>query len=214
MNWFWNLNLIHFFEFYLAAILLFSTALRIRMYRAILALLRAMPGRWPRLLQLIKGEHGMFLTWRTLLPGGLALTLCLAHTLACRLVWPQARVTPAVLWTHGLALVIVFVAGIAMVVLDVYTLFRVGEIDRGALEKHFDQAEYWLRSWTAPLVRVLSFGWLNPHRIVHAEVEKALAELNRMLSSTLWWVCLQTGLRLTFGLAIWVGWAYLGASVA
>lgn len=214
MNWFWNLNLFHFFEFYLAAVFLLGVYLRVRQYRAILALLRAMPGRWPRLLSLISQQHGIFLTWRTLLPGGLYLTLWLTHTLACRLIWPAADVTPGNLLTHPLALVVVLVAGAGMVGLDVYTLVKVGEIDRAALETHFDRAEYWLRSWTAPLVRVLSLGYLDPRQIVQTEVQKALTELNNLLTFTLWWVCLQTGLRLTFGLSIWVSWAYLGAKGA
>lgn len=213
MNWLANLNLFHLFEFYLAAMLLLGTWLRVRMYRAILALVRSLPGRWPRLFELLRKQHGLFLKWRTLLPGGLALALCVTHTLACRLVWPYAAVTPGGLWNHPVALVVVLLAGAAMIAFDVYTVRRVGQIDRAALEKHFDQAEYWLHSWTGSLVRVLSLGYLDPRQIVHAEVEKALTELNGMLTFTLWWVCLQVGLRIAFGLSLWVSWAYLGLAV-
>lgn len=214
MMWLSTLNLFHFFEFYLAGMLLLGTWLRIRMYRAILALVRTMSNRWPRLFQLLKQQHGIFLTWRTLLPGALALLLCLTHTLACRLVWPYAGVTPSRLVSHPVALLVVLVAGAGMVAFDVYTVQRVGKIDRAALEAHFDKAEYWLRSWTGSLVRVLSFGYLDPRQMVHSEVQKALTELNSMLSSTLWWMCMQVGLRLTFGLSLWVSWVYLGAAAA
>lgn len=214
MSWLPNLNLFHFFEFYLAGMLLLGTWLRIRMYRAILALVRSMSYRWPKLFDLLKQKHGIFLSWRTLLPGSLALLLCLTHTLACRLIWPYAAVTLAGLLSHPIALVVVLVAGAAMVAFDVYTVRRVSQIDRAALEAHFDKAEYWLRSWTGSLVRVISFGYLDPRRIVHTEIEKALTELNGMLTSTLWWICMQVGLRLTFGLSLWVSWAYLGAAAA
>ena len=38
------------------------------------------------------------------------------------------------------------------------------------LEKYFDQAEYWLRPWTAPVVRVFTFGYINPRQMVATEV--------------------------------------------
>ena len=48
MAWFWNLPLIPFFDFYLALMFLVSTVLRLRQYEAIIRLVRALPGRWPR----------------------------------------------------------------------------------------------------------------------------------------------------------------------
>src|SRR5262245_6845086 len=91
MTWLLHLDLIRFFEFHLAAVFLISIGLRIRQYLAVVALLRSMPGRWPRLMELVKRNFGVFLTPNTLLSGLLAGGLCLAHTLACRLVWPQAH---------------------------------------------------------------------------------------------------------------------------
>ena len=90
---------------------------------------------------------------------------------------------------------------------DFYSLYVVGKIDRVELEKYFDQAEYWLRSRTAHVVRVVTFGRINPRRMVAEEVEKALIAVSDMLNFTLWWVSLQIGLRFFFALAVWVTWA-------
>jgi hypothetical protein len=90
---------------------------------------------------------------------------------------------------------------------DFYSLYRSGDIDRARLEAHFDQAEFWLRSKTADVLRVATFGFLNPRRMVAQEVEKALLAVSEMLNFTLWWVTLQMGLRIAFGLSIWLTWA-------
>ena len=66
---------------------LVSTALRVQQYLAVVGLLRAMPGRWPRLLQLIRQHHSVFRSWETFLPAGLALGLLLVHTLATLGAW-------------------------------------------------------------------------------------------------------------------------------
>ena len=51
-----NLNLINLFGFYLAAMFVLGTLRRLEQYRAIGAILVAAPGRWPRLLTVMK-EH-------------------------------------------------------------------------------------------------------------------------------------------------------------
>ena len=50
MNSFRDLNLIRCFDWYLMLIFVAGTALRVRQYRALLALIWLFPGRWPRLL--------------------------------------------------------------------------------------------------------------------------------------------------------------------
>jgi hypothetical protein len=204
----WDLNLIHFFEFYLAVAFLASTVMRLRQYEAVVGLVRAMPERWPRLMKLVKEHHGIFLTWATALPAILALGLCLLHTLACRLVWPHAALTVSGLFQLRLAVPIVTLLGIAMLVVDLYATFTVGEVDRSLLERYFDQAEYWLRSWVAPVVQVFTLGYVNPRRLVTTEVRKALAEASRLLNVTLWWVSGQVGLRIAFGLSLWLTYAF------
>jgi hypothetical protein len=202
-----DLNLIRFFDFYLVVAFIVSTTLRVSQYRAIAGLVRSVPSRWPHLFKLVKAHSTIFLTWNTVLPAALALALCVVHALACRLVWPYADLTPAQVAAHWLSLIAVGGLGIAMVGVDVYASFNVGEVNQTQMQKYFDQAEYWLRSWTAPVVRAFTFGYINPRNMVAVEVRKALIEASQLINSTFWWVCLQTGLRVAFGLALWLTYA-------
>jgi hypothetical protein len=208
MTWLWELNLIHLFSFYLAAIFLLGLWVRFRQYQTILGLVRTMPGRWPRLLDLIRGHLDIFVSWQTAWPGLLALGLCLAHTAACHWIWPWARLTIGGLLDLWPAVPIVLVCGLAMLGLDVYGLFQVGTVDRPALERHFDQAEYWLKSWAGSVLRVVTFGYVNPRLMVEQEVRKALIELNKMFHFTLWWIIAQTALRIAYGLSLWLTFAW------
>lgn len=204
-----NLNLIHFFDFYLATAFLVSTVMRIRQYEAVIRLVRAAPERWPNLLKLIRTHHAVFLTWATVRPALLALGLSLVHMLACRLIWPHADLSLWDLAEHWVAAPTVAVTGLTMLTFDVYATFRIGELDRPLLEKYFDQAEYWLRSWVAPVVRVFTLGYVNPRQMVHEEVRKALIMASELLNTTLWWVTAQVTLRILFGLSLWIAWAGL-----
>jgi hypothetical protein len=199
--------LIRLFGFYLAALFVIGLVVRIRDYRTMLALVATFKGRWPRLYDLVKQHRGIFLTWGTVLPLLLTLGLLLIHTVATQFIWPHANLTLDDLLRMTPALLVVSVTVAAMVAFDVWSLCRASTIDRAALEKNFDQAEYWLKSWTAPVVRVLSLGYINPRRIVTTEVRKALEMASGMLNSTLWWISLQTGLRISCGLSLWGSWA-------
>lgn len=208
-----DLNLIHLFNFYLWVIFLVSTYRRIGQYRSILALVRAVPGRWPRLFQLVRGHGRIFLTWATILPGALALTLTVVQTLASYWLWPEAGRPP-----HGLTLgrleihppflVAAALLALLMIAVDVYATATAGEVDRELMMKYFDQAEYWLRSWTAPVVRLFTLGMVHPRRMVAVEVQKALVEASRLINSALWWVSLQLSLRVAFGLSLWLAYAW------
>ncbi len=204
-----GLHLVRLFSFYLAGIFVIGSLLRLQQYRAILGLVGSFPGRWPRLLRLVRQHSNLFLTWGTVLPGLLTLALLLVHTLASQWLLPGAELTAGQLATCLTMLIPVVLLGLAMVGFDVFMLTQSGAIDRAALEKHFDQAEYWLRSWTAPVVRVLSLGYVNPRRIVSNEVRKALESCSQLLNTTLWGMSLQTGLRIAFGLSLWCAWALL-----
>jgi hypothetical protein len=207
MAGFWDLNLIHLFDFYLMLALLASIAQRFGRYQAIGRLVLAGPTRWPRLLDLVRHHRMIFLTWPTVLPALLALVLSLVQWIASRRIWPHADLTAGQLAEHWLAILAVVPLGLAMIGVDVYGVVVVGELDRALLEKYFDQAEYWLRSRTAHVVRVFTFGMVNPRQMVNVEVGKALLEASRMLNSTLWWVTAQVGLRVAFGLSLWLTWA-------
>lgn len=207
-----DLNLIHLFDFYLVATFVLSTAQRIRQYLSILGLVGGFPSRWPRLLELVSQHRSIFLTWATLAPALLALGLWFVQLLASRLLWPEAGQPP-----HGLTLArlgelpvaIPFIAlfGLGMLAVDVYFILVVGKVDRPEMEKYFDQAEYWLRSWAAPVVKAVTFGFVNPRKMVATEVQNALLSASRLLNATLWWVVLQTGLRIAYGLSLWLTYA-------
>ncbi len=210
MSWFFKLDLLSFFAFYLSLIFVVSTALRIQQYMTVLKLVRAVPERWPRLFGLLTEHRTIFLTWSTFLPVLIALGLCVVHSLACWTIWPQAKLSPCTLAEHWPALFFIVPLGVGMIGFDVFGTWNVGEIDRAMMEKYFDQAEYWLKSWTAPAVRMLTFGYIDPRKIVNVEVGKALIEVSAMLNTTLWWFAIQAGLRIAFGLSLWLTYAFGG----
>jgi hypothetical protein len=203
-----NLNLIHFFSFYLMVIFLISTVVRLRQYRTIMGLVRAVPDRWPRLFGLIKEHRGLFLTRATLAPGVLALALWGVHMLASRLIWPEATLTTGRLLEHPVAVPLVALFGLAMLAMDVWGVVVVRKLNRTEMEQYFDQAEHWLTTWKAPVVRVFTLGFINPRRMVAQEVRTALESATQSINNTLWWVCLQTGLRISYGLSVWATYAW------
>jgi hypothetical protein len=204
MEWLLALHPIRFFSFYLMFLFAISTLLRLRQYHTMLNIVVGLRSRWPNLAVLVLGHRHIFLTWSTLLPLILVLGLWLLNTLASRFVWTTAdRFTVADLLNVRLAVPVVLLTGLAMLLFDLWTMVRVGEIDQKALEVHFDQAEYWLKGWKAPVVHFLSLGFVNPRQIVAKEVNTALMAASAMLNSSLWWVSLQTALRILFGLTLW-----------
>jgi hypothetical protein len=207
-----GLSLIHFFDFYVVFFFIAGTIRRVNQYRHFTGLVFSMPGRWPRLLKLLQEHWTLFVTWSTILPGLMALALSLVQLLASRLVWPHAGrpphgLTAGRLAEHPTALVVIALLGLAMLALDLYGVLVVGQIDRRETEQYFDQAEYWLRSSAAVVVRVVTLGFINPRRMVVVEVRKALVDASQLLNATLWWVTAQLGLRLVFGLSLWLTWA-------
>lgn len=209
MNWLWSLDLIHFFNFYLGIAFLASSYMRVNQYRSILGLVRAVPGRWPKLFELIRRHGNIFLTWSTVLPAILAFCLFSLNMLASRLVWPSVDLTVARLLEHRVIFALVLPLGVMMLCVDWYATFTVGEVDRAMVQQYFDQAEYWLGSWTAPVVHFFTLGRINPRQMVAVEVQKALLEASRLINTTLWWVIAQVGLRMAFGLALWLTYAWI-----
>lgn len=211
----WNLSLIRFLDFYFMFVFLVGTARRIGQYHNIVKLAWTMPGRWPLLLQLVSAHRTIFMTWATVAPALLALGLSVVQLIASRLIWPDAGRSPggltvAGLVQHPLALAVVVPLGLAMFTVDFLGIIRVGQIPREEMEKYFDQAEYWLKSKTAHVVRWFTLGFINPRKMVADEVRKALESASALLNTTLWWVNMQTGLRFVFGLSLWLTWAFAG----
>lgn len=212
MNGFWDLNLIHFLDFYFMVLFLAGTMRRWGQYQNIGNLAISGPGRWPKLLRLIRDHRTIFMTWATVAPALLALGLSIIQLIASRMVWPDAGRPPsgltiASLIEHWGALPFVLPLGLAMVGFDLYSLLRVADVPRTEMEKYFDQAEYWLRSKTAHVVHIFTLGHINPRRMVAEEVRKSLIDASNLLNTTLWWVNVQMGLRFSFGLSLWLTWA-------
>jgi hypothetical protein len=208
MSWLLELRLIRFFGFYLALMFLLSTVVRLRQYGTIVGLVRSTPQRWPNLLALVKRHVHIFLTWGTVLPLLFLWFLFVLNYLASKWLWPQAdEFTLAELMPLYPLWPVVLVCGVAMTAFDTWGLVSVTAVDQAEMEKYFDQAEYWLRSWTAPVVHIFTLGRINPRQMVAVEVRAALVSSSRMLNSTLWWVVIQAGLRVAFGLSLWLSYA-------
>ncbi|MCS7045677.1 MAG: hypothetical protein NZO58_04910 [Gemmataceae bacterium] len=210
----WQLPLVRLFDFYLALMLFASTYRRVQQYLAIVKLAYAGPSRWPRLVALIGRHRTIFCTWATVAPLALTLALWLVQLLASRFLWPDAAVPPRrldldFLWQRWPTLLYLVPLGSAMVAFDLWGVISVGVVDRVALEKQFDQAEFWLRSPVAHVVRVATFGFFNPRKMVDEQVRHALVQISQLLHYNLWWLATQTMLRLGFGIALWLTWALL-----
>lgn len=208
MSWLLELRLIRFFGFYLAVMVLLSTWVRLRQYSTVLRLVRSMPNRWPNLLGLVRQHVHIFLTWGTVLPIALLLGIFAVNYLASKWLWPQAdeftvdQLVPLYpVWP------VVLLSGLAMLAFDTWGVVEVSAVEQAEMEKYFDQAEFWLRSWTAPVVRIFTLGRINPRQMVAVEVRNSLVSSSRMLNSNLWWVVIQAGLRIAFGLSLWVSYA-------
>jgi hypothetical protein len=203
------LNLIRIFDFYLALMFLISLVRRWTVYVDALRLLVAVRGRWPKLIQRL-GEHkSVILNWAFFRPAAIALFLMILQLIASRVLWPQAILTGEQLRTEWWLVPIILVPLVPMLLVDLYFVVRVGKFDHGETVKYFDQAESWL-GWKGPLVRVLTLGLVNPHKMVDDEVKKSLTEMQTTLTASLWWVIAQTALRLAFGLTLWTVWAFHG----
>lgn len=208
LTWLDTLNLIDVFNYYLILAFLVSTGIRIRTYLAIFGLVIACPGRWPKLLVLVKKHRTLFLGWPMLLAVGLAFTLMLSNSLAIHLVWVSARVTFEELRERWLPLGIGILSGGLMLFLDCQGISRARHFNRTALEETLDNAESWLKSWMAPALRIMTFGFVHPRKIVGEEVQRALVNTNWIVIGGMRHTSLRIGVQLVFGLSLWLTWAF------
>lgn len=201
-----SLNLIRLFDFYLALMFFISFLRRWDVYLNAIRILIAVHGRWPRLIQRL-GEHkNIILNWSFFRPALLALVLAIMQMIASRMVWPYASLTFPDLQEQWWRLVAILVPLIPMLAVDGYFIIRVARFDHDETVRYFDMAESWLR-WKGKLVHLATLGVVDPRRMVDVELKKSLKEYRSTLTSSLWWVIAQTGLRLTFGLTLWLVWA-------
>lgn len=208
MEWLHDLRPIRLLSLYLVFLFCVSTVLRIHQYQSIFSLVSRFGSRWPNLLKLVLEHRRVLMGWDTLRPLLLMLVLIAINSIACNLIWPSASNYRADAFFAKVPLAsVAVVLGLAMISFDLYTVFNVGSFDESAVSKHFDLAESWLRGWKAPAVQVLSFGFINPRSIVSQEVRTALEGATGWLAGTFRWTAMQAGLRIAFGLSLWLGFA-------
>jgi hypothetical protein len=143
------------------------------------------------------------------LPAILALILTLAHWTLYRAVIPSANLTVGDLAAEWFVWPVVVILALAMIGVDLYGVVDVAHVDEREMSKYFDEAEYWLRSWTAPVVHFFTLGRINPRQMVSVEVRKALVEASQLINESLWWLAVQVGLRVAVGLSIWLAYALI-----
>ncbi len=208
MTWLYEIRPISLFSLYLAVAFLLSTGLRLQQYRAILSLITRLHSRWPNVTKLVLSHRGILITWENVRPLVMVLSLLFMNTLASQFLWPQAKTFRV----HDLVMIwpvlpLVLALTVAMIVFDTSGAFQVGKIDTPETEKYLDLAETWLSGWRAPVVRIFTLGFINPRNIVTKEVRTALEGASALLNSTLWWVTIQTSLRIACGLSLWSSYA-------
>jgi hypothetical protein len=201
-----QINLINVFSYYITIAFIVGTVLRWRNYRAMLKIIVSFQGRWPKLLRLVSEHREVFWQWPTILPAACTLFLMTVHLLASWLIWSQARVTPADLVDHLWSLALITLMAGLMLLFDGRIIFQVTHFDRLALESDFDRAEHWLGTWKAPAVKVLTFGFINPRKMVNDQVRSALIKANEIVNGQFWLWAFQFVVRLAFGLAVWIAW--------
>jgi hypothetical protein len=200
------LNLIRVFDFYVTLMFIISLARRWYVYLSAIRLLIAVRGRWPKLIGVLAEHKSLLLNRSFFRPAILALVLTVAQLVASRIIFPQAVLTGEQLRAEWWWILVILIPLVPMLAVDIYFLVRVGKFDHDETVKYFDQAESWL-GWKGPIVRALTLGIVNPKKMVNDEVKKSLAEYRSTLQASLWWVSVQIGLRLVFGLTLWVVWA-------
>jgi hypothetical protein len=200
------LNLIRVFDFYVTLMFLISLSRRWYVYLSAFRLLIAVRGRWPKLIGVLSEHKSLLLNRSFFRPALLALVLTVTQLVASRIIFPQAVLTGEQLRAEWWWIPIILVPLVPMLCVDLYFVIRVGKFDHDETVKYFDQAESWL-GWKGPLVRALTLGLVNPKKMVNDEVKKSLTEYRSTLNASLWWVSVQIGLRLLFGLTLWAVWA-------
>ncbi|VTR95847.1 unnamed protein product [Gemmata massiliana] len=200
------INLIRVFDFYVTLMFVISLVRRWDVYLNAVRILIGVRGRWPKLISRLSEHSSLILNWAFFRPAILALALTVVQLIVSRAIFPLAVLTGPQLQHEWWWVPIIFVPLVPMLAVDVYFVVRVGKFDHNETVKYFDQAETWL-GWKGPAVRALTLGLVNPHKMVDDEVRKSLQDYRSTLNASLWWVSVQIGLRLIFGLTLWTVWA-------
>jgi hypothetical protein len=149
------------------------------------------------------------LNWAFFRPVLAALLTMSLQLIASRLIWPQATLTWEQLQAEVWLIPVLLLPLLPMLAVDTYFLIRVGRFDHDETVRYLSLAENWL-GWRGRLVRAATLGFVDPRRMVDAELCKTLREARTTFSLALWWVALQAALRILFGLTLWLIWAAHG----
>jgi hypothetical protein len=201
------MNLLRLFEFYLFAMFFIGTVRRAGLYRSIVRLSVGLVRRYQKLLDVVREEGRLLLTWSAGLPLALTLVLWAMQASLTRLVFPHAELLTAELMGRWWFLPALILPVLGMLLVDGYFLIRIGDIDVAQAEKYFGQAESWLGTWKAAAVKAVTLGYVDPQRIVQSKVKMALTTGNELIRTLLWWTVVQTGMRVAVGIALWIIWA-------
>jgi hypothetical protein len=201
-------NLIRVFDFYLAAMFVFGFLRRWAVYRDGVLLAIALRARWPRLLARLAEHRAVLLDWAVVRPTALALALTVTQMIVSRGIFPQAKIQVGELFDPWWRAVLMAAAAGPMLAIDAYFLICIGRFDRAETEKYFDMAEGWAGSLRARVVRVVTFGRIDPDRMVDEQVRSGLAQVGATIGWSMMWVSYQIAARMLCGLTIWALWAF------
>lgn len=199
-------NVIRVFDFYLAAMMVLSLSRRYTVYWEAVALLVRLHGRWPNVVGKLKQHHGVLVTGAVLRPLALAAGLTAVQMVLSRAIFPTATLTVGEALRSGWMPPVLAAAAGPMLAVDAYFLVRVAAFDRPGAEASLDLAEGWLTSRWAPVIRAVTLGRVDPHRMVDDELRSTLAWFGQTARVTAWWVAAQVGCRVLCGTAVWLAW--------
>jgi hypothetical protein len=198
-------NLIRLFDLYLVLMMCISLWRRWRVYADAIRLGWSTFRTRKKLLGRVGTQVQALFTRSVVIPLAVVAVLTVVQWVCSRLIWPHAVVPLGDVGTSWWKVLLVFVAMLPMIGVDVYFLVKVGKFDHNSTAEYLDYAERWL-GWRGRAVRVATAGVVNPTKIVDAEVKKSLEYLGQTASWAMWWTSVQSVLRVTFGLLVWVLW--------
>ena len=201
------MNLLRLFEFYLFAMFFIGMVRRAGLYRSIVRLTVGLIRRYQKLLDVLREEGRLLLTWSAGLPLALTLLLWAIQAFLTRVKFPDQPLPATELTGRWWFLPALTLPALGMLFVDGYFLIRIGNIDVAQAEKYFGRAESWLGTWKASAVKAVTLGYVDPQRIVQSEVKKALTAGQQLIHTLLWWTVVQTGMRVAVGTALWIIWA-------
>lgn len=209
-----GINLITAYERYLVLTFFLSFLIRFRQYQSNVQFAWQFPQQWPSVLEVIRQNTTIFLTWTTLLPVAITFAILFVHTICYRLIWSEATVTPAELTTHPAILFLIFPLGLWMIGLDLRALLTASQVDFKEIEENLSKGEFALTSRAMSALRIASFGVFNPRKYVENRVADSLHNVRLVLLAQLRRWSFHTAVRITFGFTIWLSFGRLAGAMS